>query len=75
MRTGWAFDEWVGGGFDIDGEVAMFIEFYSAAAARVDERNPVVAWVRGFDGGAIGTIDKSSIGIRGRGDRASRGLP
>ena len=37
----------------------MLIEFDSAATVRVDEWNPVVAWVRGFDGGAVGTIDKS----------------
>ena len=37
----------------------MLIEFDSAATVRVDEWNPVVAWVRGFDGGAIGTVDKS----------------
>ena len=58
-ERGRPLDKRIGRRLDVHGEPAVGVEFDVAGAVRGDERNPAVARIGGFDGGAVGAVDQA----------------
>ena len=49
----------VAGGFEVQGEAAVFGDRHLRVALGIYERHPIVERVYGFDGGAVGAVDEA----------------
>ena len=55
----YAEQERVAGGFEVQGEAAVFGDRHLRVAFSIHERHPIVERVYSFDGGAVGTVDEA----------------